>query len=205
MRPTTHFLFVRHAQTVWNIEHRYAGSGEVPLAAESEGQIALLTERLRSEPIDAIYCSPLSRCLTTIRPTAEIHNLRIIKREELRERHLGKWEGHSPQEIHKTHAGYHFPLSAYDGTFRVPDAEPLEQLEHRLRSLMREMCEAHPGQRIVLATHAGVMWSLQAHIVRNTPPKLHWAGNCAVATVVSEDGHYLWGGIEEQDSYLMPV
>lgn len=203
--PSTRLLFVRHAQTVWNVEHRYAGHGEVPLAPEAKAQIALLTERLEGERIDAIYASPLTRCLHTIRPTAERHHRRIIVREELRERNLGSWEGRTPREIHKTHDGYHFPESAYDGTFRVPGAEPLDHVEERLRAIMHEVVEAHPGQHVVLATHAGLIWALQARIVQNTPRALHWAGNCAVATVVAEHGHYLLAGIEEQDSYLTPL
>jgi probable phosphoglycerate mutase len=203
--PSTRFIFVRHAQTVWNIEHRYAGHGEVALAPQAEEQIALLTKRLEHEEIDAIYASPLTRCLTTITPTAENHHLRIIKREELRERNLGDWEGHSPREIHKNHSGYHFPVSAYDGTFRVPKAEPLDHLEMRLRNLLAELTVAHPGQRIALATHAGLIWMLQARIVQNRPHALHWAGNCAIATVVVTDGSYLLAGIEEQSTYLMPT
>jgi broad specificity phosphatase PhoE len=200
--PSTRLIFVRHAQTVWNIEHRYAGSGEVPLAPESDKQIALLTKRLELERIDAIYASPLSRCLKTIAPTAERCEKRVIVREELRERNLGAWEGHTPDEIHKTHSGYHFPESAYDGTFRVPDAEPLDHLEARMRLIMREVTDAHPGQSVVMATHAGLIWMLQARIVRNRPSELHWAGNCAVATVVTERNSYLLAGIEEQDAYL---
>ncbi|HSI20383.1 MAG TPA: histidine phosphatase family protein [Verrucomicrobiae bacterium] len=204
MNASTRIIFVRHAQTVWNKEHRYAGSGEVPLAPEAQEQIARLTERLSHERIDAIYASPLTRCLTTIMPTAEQRHLRIIKREELRERNLGDWEGHSPREIHKTHSGYHFPESAYDGSFRVPGSEPLDHLEQRLRAIIHEVVEAHPGQHIVLATHAGLIWMLQARLVQNRPHELHWAGNCAIATVVAEHGHLLLAGIEEQGSYLFP-
>lgn len=203
-QPTCRLLFVRHAKTVWNGEQRYAGSGEVPLAPEAAGQIAHLSERLKHEHIDAIYASPLSRVLTTIGPTAEHHRLRVIPREELRERNLGTWEGRSPREIHKTHAGYHFPESAYDGSFRVPGSEPLDHLEQRLRDIMHEVVHAHPGQRVILATHAGLIWMLQARVVVTPVEQPVWVDNCSITTVVAERGHYHLAGIEEPDSYLPP-
>ncbi len=203
--PATRILLIRHAQTVWNVEHRYAGSGEVALAPIAEQQIAHLTERLKNERIDAIYASPLTRCLITITPTAENHGLRIIKREELRERNLGDWEGRAPREIHKTHDGYHFPESAYDGSFRVPNAEPLDELEARLRAILHEVVEAHPGQHVALVTHAGLIWMLQNRIVQNRPSHVRWVSNCAVASVVFDQDHFLLAGIEEQDSYLLPA
>jgi broad specificity phosphatase PhoE len=200
----TRLILVRHAQTLWNLEHRYAGDSEVGLAPQSVEQIALLTKRLRHEQVDAIYASTITRCLLTIEPTAEIHHRRIIKREELRERNLGEWEGRIASEIHPAHAGYHFPESAYDGSFRVPDSEPLDELEDRIRSVLREIVEAHPGQSVVVATHAGVIWMIQARIILNPPKKLHWTMNCAVVTLEAEHGHYTLKAIEEQDSYVLP-
>jgi broad specificity phosphatase PhoE len=189
---------------MWNLEQRYAGDSEVPLAPNAADQIEHLTKRLKDEPIDAIYASPITRCLITITPTAELHHLRIIKRPELRERNLGDWEGRTPDEIHPTHRGYHFPESAYDGTFRVHDSEPLDEVEERLRRVLHDIVESHPNQTVVVATHAGLIWMLQARIVLNPPEKLHWASNCAVVTVRAEGGHYLLQSIEEQDSYHFP-
>lgn len=189
--PTTRFLFVRHGQTIWNHDHRYAGSGEVALSGEAAGQIKIISKALASTHIDVIYSSPLSRCIETITPTALHHHKRILIREELRERNLGSWQGKSPEEIHLPHTGYHFPESAYNGDFRIPDAEPMEHLEMRVRSLLHELREAHPDQTVVLATHAGVIWMVQAHIVSNQPKHVVWPGNCQLTTVVTEGRHYL--------------
>ena len=190
-QPATKFLFVRHAQTVWNSEHRYAGDSEVPLAPEAIGQIAVVSQYLAKENIDAIYSSPLGRCVTTITPTAEHHRLRIIIRDDLKERNLGEWEGKTPEEIETTHGTHHFPLSAYNGEFHVPHAEPLQDLEDRLRAFMREMRESHPGQTIAVATHAGVIWALETHIVLNNRDDAVWSSNCSVTTVMSDQNHFL--------------
>lgn len=197
MPPSTRFLFVRHGQTIWNQGHRYAGSGEVPLSKESASEVAHITQCLKEVQVDAIYSSPLTRCIETITPIAKEHHRRIILREELRERNLGSWQGKAAEEIHPTHSGYHFPESAYNGDFRIPDAEPIEHLEHRVHTLLNELRDAHPDQTVVLATHAGVVWMVQNHIVSNPPRKVLWPGNCQLTTVVSESRHYVLENIQE--------
>lgn len=186
----TKILMVRHGQTVWNAEQRYAGSSEVDLAPAAVPQIRALTKYLKNIPIDAIYSSPLQRCLTTVRETARNHHRRIIIREELRERNLGSWEGKAPNEIHLTHEGYHFPDSAYNGDFRIPDAEPLDHLEKRVRAVLHEVHRAHPGQTVLLATHAGIIWMVQARIVTNPPKHLVWPANASISEVVAEGRHF---------------
>jgi len=186
----TTLLFVRHAQTVWNKEQRHTGSSEVPLAKEAERQIAVLTKKLLHLPFDALYSSPLSRCQLTIEPLAEILSLKPAIRDDLKERHLGSWEGKSPTELLPDHPGYHFPDSAYTGEFRIPGAEPLEQLEQRIRDFIQEVQHKHPGQTILVATHSGVIWTIQHRIVNNPPDALTWPGNCSITTVSYDGRHY---------------
>ncbi len=162
--PTT-FLLVRHAQTSWNEKQRHTGSIEVPLSSHAESQIKRLTKKLVSFPIAALYSSPLSRCRITINPTAEIVSLPVSIRIELIERYLGDWEGKCPQDLSPTHPGYHFPDSAYTGQFRIPRAEPLEDLEHRIRTVLHELNTHHAGKTIAISTHSGVIWTILHRIV----------------------------------------
>jgi len=188
--PTTKFLLVRHAQTIWNREHRYAGDSEVPLANEAIDQIAKVSRFLADVQIDAIYCSPLSRCIATITPTAEHHQLRIIIRDELKERNLGEWEGKTADEVSVSHPDHQFPISAYNGDFHVPQAETLEHLEQRLRQCLQEIRESHPGQTVILATHAGVIWAIERHIIENAKSVPLFAPNCSITTLLSDQHHF---------------
>lgn len=190
IEPVTNFIFVRHAQTVWNKEARFAGSSEVPLSPEADAQIAKVTRRLLRYKIDRIYASPLSRCQLTIEPLAEIIGVPIITTEILKERNLGDWESKSPSEL-PIRTDFHFPDSAYNGDYRIPNAETLEHLEDRIRGFLQEMREHHEGESIAVATHAGIMWAIQKYIVKNTPQEILWPGNCAVAHIETEDHHYL--------------
>jgi len=193
---TTTFLFIRHAQTIWNQEQRHTGSSEVALSKEADHQISILTRKLLDLPIAALYTSPLSRCQLTIHPLAEILQVEPIVRDDLKERHLGSWEGQSPKELAPEHPGYHFPESAYNGDFRIPGAEPLEQLEGRIRDFIQELHGKHSGKTIAVSTHSGVIWTLQHRIVRNPPDTFIWPGNCSITTVTYDGRHFVLDAIE---------
>jgi 2,3-bisphosphoglycerate-dependent phosphoglycerate mutase len=63
-------LVVRHAQSTWNAEHRWAGQLDPELSAAGRRQAAALGERKAAEatPFAAVACSDLRRA----RQTAEI-------------------------------------------------------------------------------------------------------------------------------------
>lgn len=58
-----HLYFVRHGQTVWNVENKICGSTESPLTELGHQQAIATAEKIRDEGlhIDQILSSPLSR------------------------------------------------------------------------------------------------------------------------------------------------
>ncbi|MBU6388912.1 phosphoglycerate mutase family protein [Patescibacteria group bacterium] len=196
--PTT-FLFIRHAQTVWNKEQRHAGSTEVPLSDQAGHQIAKLTRKIGKAEvkITALYSSPLSRCRFTIAPLSRELHLPVTISDNLKERGLGDWEGRSPVDLAPLHPGYHFPDSAYTGEFRIPHAEPLEELEQRIRAFLNEVHDQHPGEQVAICTHSGVIWTIHHRIATNPPDRFIWPGNCSITTIVSEQNHFKLTAYEE--------
>lgn len=190
LTPSTFLLFLRHAQTIWNTEQRYAGNLEVPLSPEASIQIRAITKRLESEPIKAIYTSPLHRCQETINPLAHHLHLKPIINQDLIERDLGEWQGKSSAELTAQHPEHRFPDSAYSGEFRIPEAETLEHLQTRVRATMDNIHSRHPGEMVLLSTHAGVIWILQKYLLNNPPPQPSWPGNCALYRVARVNNHY---------------
>ena len=53
-------LLARHGQATWNLQGRYQGQGDPPLAPEGERQARALAARLAKERIDAVYASDLA-------------------------------------------------------------------------------------------------------------------------------------------------
>ena len=75
-----HFYFVRHGQTVWNVENKICGATDSPLTEYGREQARETGSKILAEGIkaDEILCSPLSRAADTQR----IYNLLDEIKEE---------------------------------------------------------------------------------------------------------------------------
>lgn len=188
---TTRLTLVRHAKHAWQLERRLAGHAEVPLAAEAGAQIGELTHRLRAEgPFTLVYSSPLQRCIGTIAPYARHAGLAIHEIPALRERDLGTWEGLAFEQL-KTPG---LPHAAYDGSVHIPKAEPLADVRERLHDFLSHVLRHHAGERILVATHAGVLFALQKYLMSNPPATPYWIENAEFVHIVHDGTRWLWGG-----------
>ncbi|MGH9294575.1 MAG: histidine phosphatase family protein, partial [Acidimicrobiales bacterium] len=93
----TEIVLVRHGETVVAEEDRsfalLDGHGDPELATAGLDQAKRVAERLAPTRVDAIYVTPLRRTAETAGPLADQLGLDPIVEPDLREVHLGTWEG----------------------------------------------------------------------------------------------------------------
>jgi len=88
----TTFLLLRHALSTANENGVLAGRMEgIDLSGDGRRQSAKLVSVLSSFKVDRIISSPISRCIETISPTAELLRKRININESFQEMDYGKW------------------------------------------------------------------------------------------------------------------
>ena len=87
--------FIRHGQTVWNVQHRIAGVTDVELTEEGYRQARAAAEELRNSGIriDEIWSSPLRRASETARILSEATGIPWRSEPRLKEQNFGRWEG----------------------------------------------------------------------------------------------------------------
>lgn len=56
----------RHLKSQWNVEDRFAGWTNAPVAKESLENVNVVADKLISEPIDIVFTSPLMRNMQTV-------------------------------------------------------------------------------------------------------------------------------------------
>ena len=68
-----HFYYVRHGQTVWNVENKICGATDIPLTPLGYEQARELGEEILRQglKIDKILYSPLIRAKETARQISE--------------------------------------------------------------------------------------------------------------------------------------
>ncbi|HYM48072.1 MAG TPA: histidine phosphatase family protein [Burkholderiaceae bacterium] len=184
----TALLLIRHGETAWNAEHRIQGQLDIPLSKRGIFQSARLAECLASEPIDAVYSSPLSRSWLTAVPLAERLGLDVIAEPRLRERSFGIFEGLTLDEIAKRYPVEFEQWRARDPAWRPDDGESGQQLIDRVLSAVANIAARHPVQTVVLVSHGGVL-DVVYRVARSLAwhaPREHQMLNAAINRVTAQ-------------------
>ncbi|KAF5738205.1 Phosphoglycerate mutase family protein [Tripterygium wilfordii] len=156
-------IVVRHGETKWNADGRIQGHLDVELNEVGKQQAASVADRLSKEPkISAVYSSDLKRALVTAEIiAASCGGLEVIKDPDLRERHLGDLQGLVYREAAKLSPKVYQAFSSHKKDQDIPGGgESLDQLYQRCTSSLQRIARKHKGERVVVATHGGVIRAL---------------------------------------------
>jgi len=152
-------LLIRHGQTTWNAERRLQGQRDSPLSDYGVRQAEALAERLAPVRLTAIYTSDLERAYRTAEAIDRRHGLGLRARADLREVHLGRWEGRTVADLERDEAeADSLTLWRENAALhRPPGAERLEDLQARAVAALGEIAAAHGDGTIAVVTHGGVV------------------------------------------------
>lgn len=162
------------------------GHGDPALAPEGRAQAERVGARLADHRIDAIYVTTLRRTVETAAPLAARVGVTPVVEPDLREVHLGEWEG----ELYRQRAAEGHPLilemfvqQRWDA---IPGAEASESLRARVRAAVERIVAAHPDQRVAVFAHGGVIAEILAQAVE-TPRAFAFLGcdNASISQLVA--------------------
>lgn len=153
---TTRLLLVRHGETEWHAENRYAGSSEVGLTERGRSQARALAVHLRelADPPGALYRSPQDRARETAAPCADALGLTPVVVDDLREVHYGIAEGRTLAELRRSdpEAVERFLADPVAGSF--PEAEDPVSATDRAVAALRDIAASEQGPVLVVAHNA---------------------------------------------------
>ncbi|MER7699709.1 MULTISPECIES: histidine phosphatase family protein [unclassified Streptomyces] len=150
---TSRLLLVRHGETEWHAENRYAGVTDVALTPRGVSQAAGLASWAARNGVDAVVSSPLARARRTAAPAAAALGLAVDVREGLREVDFGWGEGRTAEEMAEEdpEAVRRFRQDADSGAF--PGSEPVARAAARATADLRELAHRHQGGRVLVVAH----------------------------------------------------
>lgn len=152
------FLFLRHGQTVSNLQGILAGSTDVDLTDRGVEEAEAAARILSREKIGRIVTSPLRRAQHTADIIARGRDLKIETVDGFRERYWGELEGRA------------FPDSLGDPN--PPGGEPLDLFIDRVVNALRWVLRKPTDGNIMIVAHGGVYDALCRALCRNTAPVL---------------------------------
>lgn len=163
-------LFMRHPQTVSNVEHFFSGRLDVGLSELGKRQAAEAADALVAWRPDRIVTSPLSRCHAIADAAAEALGIEVIEDERLIEIEFGAIEGVPVAEL--SERGFTFPWPIVDGhSVTAEGGESFEELIARARSFVSWVA-TQPG-KTACVTHGGLTRAVFA-AVYDIPVERFW-------------------------------
>lgn len=167
------------------------GHGDPPLHEDGHAQAVRVCRRLADsgETFEAVYVTTLRRTRETAQPLLDELGLEARVEPELREVHLGEFEGGE----YRRRAAEGDPVmqrvweeQSWDP---IPGAEPDEAFTRRVRDAIERIAAAHPDGAVAVFTHGGVIAKVMQLATGARPFAFLGADNASVThVVVMRDG-----------------
>lgn len=159
-------VLVRHGETEWHAENRYAGSSDVALTKRGLQQAELLGQWSRTAGLSAIWCSTLSRARLTAQPAADATGLPLHVDARLRELHFGRGEGMTDQEMQEAFPEQRRAFLQDPARNFLPDGEEPALAVARAEEALREIAAAlNGGERALVVAHNTLIRLLLCHVL----------------------------------------
>jgi broad specificity phosphatase PhoE len=175
---STRIVLVRHGHV--DPRGTMCGWTDIPLTETGARQAAVLA-RIGLD-VDGVYSSTLARARDTARAVADS----VTCDPRLREIGCGRLEGWPFLDIRETFPALWAANEAQlDEDFRWPDGESYRELRSRCVTAISGIAVRHPGGRVAVVTHAGVITQLLGYLLGTSPAR--WSsfrvGNASITTI----------------------
>jgi probable phosphoglycerate mutase len=167
--------FVRHGQTVWNVENKICGKTDIALTELGHRQAVETGELILKEGIkaDEILYSPLVRAADTARHISEVTGIPARMEKRLIEQNFGKWESTARNGAEFRKAKEQF-CHSYEG------GESMLHLAQRIYNLLDDI--KADDKTYILVAHNGIARVVNSyfHDMTNEEYAAFGVKNCAV-------------------------
>jgi probable phosphoglycerate mutase len=197
----TEFLLVRHGESRAAVPGSpfplVDGQGDPELAVTGRAQAQRVAHRLKDHDIDAVYVTSLRRTQETADPLLVHLDLTAGVEPDLREVHLGDWEGGVFRM--KVHEGD--PLFAQMQSEErwdvIPGAESHSSIKSRVSRALSKIVANHPDELVVLVLHGGIIGHILAEATMATPFSFNGCDNASISHLVAHEGRFILRGYND--------
>lgn len=151
-----HFYFVRHGETVWNVENKICGATDIELTEKGHHQAIETGHKILEMGIkaDVILTSPLIRAKETARHISEITGITMEVDQRLIEQNYGIWES-TPRD------GKEFHEAKKDMASRFGTGESMLQMAQRIYNLIDDVKKS--DKECILVAHNGIVRIVESY------------------------------------------
>ncbi len=182
-------------KTIYLIRHGHTdnsgifdSSSTVSLNAQGKQAVQTLTQSFHSHPIDAIYTSPMRRCIETTEILFPSSALPFHTEKDLQEIKFGSWEGKTYSMMQKEHPNYLEQLIKHQEAFTFPEGENVSLFHQRVWNIFEKICRTRT-KHIAIITHKGVIETILCRILNISPifpPLIISPASCSIVLLEND-------------------
>lgn len=161
----TLLYLLRHGEIEWPEADGFIGQTDAPLSARGRRQAHAWSHELGSTTFTGIWSSDLRRATETAAIVFAGRNLVVRSCKDLREIHLGEWDGLPRRRVRERHPDLWHARGKDLAGFRPPGGESFSDLQERAVRRVLQIAATATGA-VCLITHAGVIRVLICHCLQ---------------------------------------
>ena len=170
-------ILLRHGESQWNLENRFTGWVDVPLAPRGEKEAGEAGLKLKSRRIDCAYTSVLRRAIDTLQialKAAEKNGVPVTQDAALNERHYGELQGLNKEETAKKFGKEKVLLWRRSYDVAPPGGESLKDTAARTLPYFKKVIleDLRQGKNVLIAAHGNSLRSIVMEIEKLTPEEI---------------------------------
>lgn len=161
MNEITRILTIRHGQTVYNLEKRYAGTIDIPLNELGIRDTENAAIILKDYELDIVITSKLKRAIHTAELLVSGRNIQIIQNKLCNERNYGLMQGLTYSEVEEIKPRIkYFKLNNDFHSLNPPDGETFPALRRRAKLFSQFIFQNYIGSNILIVSSSAFMQQL---------------------------------------------
>ncbi len=157
----TTLVLLRHATTAATGRRLGGRTPGVHLDGPGRAQAAAAARRLAPLPITAVYSSPLERTRETAAEVARAHGLRVRIERGILEVDYGDWTDRPLGQLRRL--ALWRTVQQAPSRVSFPGGESIRASQQRAVEATERIAAVHPGETVVLVSHADVIKAIVAH------------------------------------------
>jgi len=194
-------IAVRHGETDWTRDGRYAGTRDVPLNAIGVRQCEATAAALATRSLATVYATPLERSRTSAEIIAKPHRLAVVTEPRFREMAFGAWEGLKRDEVAATFPDLYRAWGEAPHLVELPGGETLVQVRARVLDGLDALRAQGEGGTVLLVTH-GVIIRMLVLDALGLGPERFWSLEASPAGITELEYDGDWATIHRMNTLV---
>lgn len=191
----TILIFVRHGQSIGNLNHRLLGFMDLDLSELGYRQAEISADALDGVLIDEFYSSDLKRAYHTALASAKRRGKDVITDERLREMYLGEMEYADIAYLRRVNDPELLTFLNSFGDFHPKGGESAAELAERIYSATLDIAKKNEGKTVLIGCHGAAIRVLFGRLLGYTSEevstKLNFPLNASISTVKYSSGRLI--------------